>query len=263
MAPFLEETDRAVRQEAWELAARRRLQDREALDDLFDQMMALRIEIAQEAGFRQLRRVSPSATASGSTTASRTRSGSTQAVERVVVPAGAGDPASSTAQTLGVESLRPWDLSVDPLGRPPLQPFDDVEQLAAGTETDLPRGRPRARRPVRVPARPAAARPGQPQGEGPRRLPDDVRGRAAAVHLHERRRARFATSAPCSTRAGHAFHTLAGRGEPLAAYRESPLEFCEVASMTHGAPRRADGSTRSTTRPTPTAPTASCSRGSS
>ena len=30
---------------------------------------------------------------------------------------------------------------------------------------------------------------------------------------------------------GHAFHTLASRGEPLAAYRESPLEFCEVASM--------------------------------
>ncbi len=30
---------------------------------------------------------------------------------------------------------------------------------------------------------------------------------------------------------GHAFHTLAARGEPLSAYRESPLEFCEVASM--------------------------------
>src|SRR4051794_4281399 len=51
MAPFLEETDRSVRQEAWELAARRRLQDKEALDDLFDQMMPLRIEIARAAGF--------------------------------------------------------------------------------------------------------------------------------------------------------------------------------------------------------------------
>ena len=30
---------------------------------------------------------------------------------------------------------------------------------------------------------------------------------------------------------GHAFHALASRGEPLAAYRESPIEFCEVASM--------------------------------
>src|SRR4029078_10807492 len=30
---------------------------------------------------------------------------------------------------------------------------------------------------------------------------------------------------------GHAFHALASRGEPLAPYRESPIEFCEVASM--------------------------------
>ncbi len=37
---------------------------------------------------------------------------------------------------------------------------------------------------------------------------------------------------------GHAFHALASRGEPLAAYRESPIEFCEVASMSHGAARR-------------------------
>jgi len=51
MAPFLEETDRSVRQEAWELAANRRLEDRETLDDLFDRMKQLRIEVAREAGF--------------------------------------------------------------------------------------------------------------------------------------------------------------------------------------------------------------------
>ena len=62
---------------------------------------------------------------------------------------------------------------------------------------------------------------------------------------------------------GHAFHALASRGEPLAAYRESPIEFCEVASMSHGAARRREPRARSTTRPTPTARIASCSRGSS
>ncbi len=31
---------------------------------------------------------------------------------------------------------------------------------------------------------------------------------------------------------GHAFHALASRAERLGAYRESPIEFCEVASMT-------------------------------
>ena len=78
MAPFLEETDRAVRQEAWELAASRRSQDSETLDEMFDQMMALRIEIATEAGFDEFRRVRLPSLASGSTTASRRRSGFTR-----------------------------------------------------------------------------------------------------------------------------------------------------------------------------------------
>ena len=57
MAPFLEETDRAVRQEAWELSAARRLQDRETLDDLFDQMIAAPDRDRARGGVRQLRRV--------------------------------------------------------------------------------------------------------------------------------------------------------------------------------------------------------------
>ena len=57
MAPFLEETDRSLRQEAWELVANRRLADREALDDLFDRMVRLRVEVAREAGFDELRRL--------------------------------------------------------------------------------------------------------------------------------------------------------------------------------------------------------------
>ncbi len=60
---------------------------------------------------------------------------------------------------------------------------------------------------------------------------------------------------------GHAFHTLASRGEALPAYRDSPLEFCEVASMTMELLARA-ASTPFITRPTPSAPTASCSKAS-
>ena len=74
MAPFLEETDRAVRQEAWELAANRRLEDREALDGLFDQMKQLRIEIAARSRVSPTSSSTRSAIASGSTTASPTRS---------------------------------------------------------------------------------------------------------------------------------------------------------------------------------------------
>ena len=228
MAPFLEETDRAVRQEAWELAARRRLQDRETLDDLFDQMKQLRIEVAREAGFANFVEY-----------AFRNRERFDygiddsirfhQAVERVVVPLMRRIHQEHRA-AMGVEALRPWDLSVDPLGRPPLHPFQDVEQLAAGTETvfrgiDSELGDQftflRSQRLLDLANRKGKAPGGYQTTLEDDRLPfifmnavgldSDVR-----TLLHE---------------GGHAFHTLACRGEPLPAYRESPLEFCEVASM--------------------------------
>src|SRR5262249_55733163 len=133
MAPFLEETDRSIRQTAWELAANRRLQDRDALDDLFDQMLVLRIEVAKAAGFssfvdfafRQRERFDY-----GIEDALRFHS----AFEKVVVPLSRTIQEQHRAE-LEVSTLRPWDTAVDPLGRPPLKPFDDVSRLAEGTES--------------------------------------------------------------------------------------------------------------------------------
>jgi oligoendopeptidase F len=133
-------------------------------------------------------------------------------------------------EMMGVESLRPWDLAVDPLGRPPLHPFDDVEKLAAGSESIFREVDPelgaqfaflRGRQLLDLANRKGKAPGGYQTTLEDERLPfifmnavgldSDVR-----TLLHE---------------GGHAFHTLAARGEPLSAYRESPLEFCEVASM--------------------------------
>ncbi|HEX8202927.1 MAG TPA: M3 family metallopeptidase [Isosphaeraceae bacterium] len=132
MAPFLEETDRALRQEAWELVSARRLADRDRLDDLFDRMLTLRGEIARAAGFddyvayafRSRERFDYAA-------ADTVRF--QEAIERVVVPL-ARDLQEERRRALGVEALRPWDLAVDPLGRPPLRPFAAADELAAGAE---------------------------------------------------------------------------------------------------------------------------------
>ena len=228
MAPFLEETDRAVRKEAWELSAARRLQDREALDDLFDRMLVLRGEVAREAGFdnyveyafRNRERFDY-----GIEDAVKFQ----DSVERVVVPL-MREIQDHHREMMGVESLRPWDLSVDPLGRQPLHPFDDVEKLAEGTEAVFREIDPelgaqfaflRAQELLDLANRKGKAPGGYQTTLEEKRLPfifmnavgldGDVR-----TLLHE---------------GGHAFHTLAARAEPLPAYREAPLEFCEVASM--------------------------------
>jgi oligoendopeptidase F len=228
MAPFYEETDRAVRQEAWELVARRRLADRDTLDDLFDRMVALRQDVAREAGFDDF-------TAYAYRLRERFDYGVKEvasfrdAIESVVVPL-ARRLQEERRRTLGVEMLRPWDLSVDPLGRPPLRPFQDVEQLAAKSETIFSAVDPalggqfqylRGHGLLDLANRKGKAPGGYQTTLEDDRLPfifmnavgldGDVR-----TLLHE---------------GGHAFHALASRGEPLAAYRESPIEFCEVASM--------------------------------
>ena len=228
LAPFLEQTDRAVRQEAWELAANRRLVDRDLLDDLFDKMKALRVEVAREAGFddyvayafRNRERFDY-------TPADSIRFH--EAVEKAVVPL-ARAIQKEQRKNLGVPSLRPWDLSVDSLGRPPLKPFDDVARLAEGAEAIFREVDPelgaqfgylREHGLLDLANRKGKAPGGYQTTYEADRLPfifmnavgvdSDVR-----TLLHE---------------GGHAFHTLASRAEPLAAYRESPLEFCEVASM--------------------------------
>src|SRR5207244_4452749 len=50
MARFLEEVDRPLRQEAWELVARRRLQEADQFEQIFDQLVKLRQQIANNVG---------------------------------------------------------------------------------------------------------------------------------------------------------------------------------------------------------------------
>src|SRR2546428_7312833 len=54
-AKFLEEPDRSLRQQVWELVTSRRLRDKESLEDLYDKMVALRTQIARHAGFENYR----------------------------------------------------------------------------------------------------------------------------------------------------------------------------------------------------------------
>src|SRR5215467_6939637 len=50
MGRYLEEPDRALRKEAWELVANRRLQEVDAFEEIFDKQLRLRHQIAKNAG---------------------------------------------------------------------------------------------------------------------------------------------------------------------------------------------------------------------
>ncbi len=228
MARYLEEPDRPLRQETWELVVKRRLQETDKFEDIFDGQLKLREQIARNAGFKNYVDYA---------FRSRRRFDYTpadclrfhEAIEQQLMPVLRELQAERRAQ-LGLKSLRPWDLAVDPTSRPPLRPFEKVEDMVARTQKIFNQlDRPLAgdfQQMQDLHLLDLANRKGKAPGGyqstlAEARLPFIFMNavgvqRDVETLLHE---------------AGHAFHALAARGEDLYAYRDAPIEFCEVASM--------------------------------
>ncbi|MCC5827824.1 MAG: M3 family oligoendopeptidase [Phycisphaeraceae bacterium] len=230
LARFLEETDRATRQEAWELSEQRQSRDVETENRIFEQLLEKRQQVSVNAGLANFRDYSWKAKARFDYTPEDCLAfGDT--IEKLFMPL-VRKLDEDRAGSLGLEKLRPWDLSVDPRGRPPLRPFDpkDIPGFINRTGDILSRVDPMLAQEFRtlddngnldLDSR-KAKRPGgfqstlyavrQPfifmNAAGSQRDVDTL--------LHE---------------AGHAFHMLWAKDEPVMFLRHAPLEFCEVASM--------------------------------
>jgi len=228
---FLEDTDRGVRQETWQLAAARRLKDRAAIDDIFTQMTRLRERMAVNADLPDYRAYAFKAMARFDYTPDDCIAFA-NAIESVCVPAMERlDHARRDA--LGLKALRPWDGAVDVKSRPPLSPFarDNAAEMVAKCTTIFDKISPAL-------------------GEAFRRLEfgrnldlesrKGKRGGGFQASLLESKEPFIFMNAAGLQRdvetllheGGHAFHFLwASQNEPLVFIQHAPVEFCEVASM--------------------------------
>ncbi len=229
MGKYLEEPDRALRQEAWELVTRRRLQERDRFDEQFDQLRSLRGRIAQNAGFDNYRDYAFRRLGRFDYTPADCAKFH-DAVESEIMPV-VRELQGERRRQLGLERLRPWDMAVDLFNRPPLRPFERVDEMVARSQRifdqldgELAGGfrRMNELRLLDLDNRKGKAPGGYQSTLAEARLPFifmNAVGQQRDVEtiLHE---------------AGHAFHALAARDEDLLPYRNSPpIEFCEVASM--------------------------------
>ena len=228
MGRFLEEPDRPLREEAWTLVANRRLQEVEKFEELFDQLVKIREQIAANAGFSNYRDYAFKARARFDYTTEDCFKFH-EAIEKQFMPVIRALQAERK-RDLGLESLRPWDLSVDPLNRPPLRPFEQVESMVQKTQSIFDKldaslaGDFRKMNDLHL--LDLANRKGKAPGGYQSTLPEarlpfifmNAVGlqRDVETLLHE---------------AGHAFHALATQREDFYPYRSAPIEFCEVASM--------------------------------
>lgn len=228
MGRYLEETDRELRKEAWELVANRRLQESDKFEEIFDKQIKLRQQIAKNAGFDNYRDYAFRRLGRFDYTAEDC-SKFHQAVETEIMPV-VRELQAERRKNLRTGKLQPWDLAVDPLNRPPLKPFEQVDEMVSRTQKvfnhldgDLAGGFQRMQnlRLLDLANRKGKAPGGYQSTLAEARVPFIFMNavglqRDVETILHE---------------AGHAFHALATRDEDLYAYRGAPIEFCEVASM--------------------------------
>jgi oligoendopeptidase F len=228
MRPILMSPDRNVREAAWRAASARQLADREPLNALWARFLTLRRKLAANADlpsyidyrWREMGRFDYTPDDCHAFH---------DAIEAVVVPA-AERLYEKRRKRLGIDSVRPWDVYVDPLGRAPLRPFTDGAALASTTAEMFRRVDPQLgayfdvmrnenlldldNRKGKAPGGyctsfPAAKHPFIFMNSVG--LHDDVQ-----TMLHE---------------GGHAFHDFESFQLPDYLRGDIPIEFCEVASM--------------------------------
>ena len=237
MARFLQKTDRSVRESAWRAVAERRLAERETIDGIFDRMLELRHEVAQNAGFDNFRDFQHRNLGRFDYTpddCARFHEG----VEKHAVPFLRRLDARRKAN-LGVDPLRPWDLACDEKGREPLEPFESGTELVDKTRDVFRALDPELAGLFETLGTNASA---EQIDRGACLDLDSRKGKASGGYQYMRDRSRkpfiFMNAAGLHRdvetmihEAGHAFHSLLCRDEPLLAYRHSMIEFAEVASM--------------------------------
>ncbi len=128
---LLQSTDRALREQVWTKLAERRLQDKDAINDIFDELVRLRHQVAVQAGFANFRDYMFAAMGRFDYTPTDCFRFH-DAVQETVVPL-VQEMAEERKKVLQVDVLRPWDKKVDPQKRPALVAFESATDLIEKT----------------------------------------------------------------------------------------------------------------------------------
>ncbi|MDP5139497.1 MAG: M3 family metallopeptidase, partial [Spirosomaceae bacterium] len=123
----LKSTDREEREMAWKTISERRFEDKDRLDELFNELRNLRHEVAQNADFDNFRDYMFAAMERFDYTPQDCFDFH-ESVKKAVVPV-LNEAAAERKEKLKLQSLRPWDSQVDAEGKAALKPFNGGEDL--------------------------------------------------------------------------------------------------------------------------------------
>lgn len=227
-ARFLESPDRTLREEVYRKINERRLLDKQALNNLYDQLIEKRNQEAVNAGFanyrdyrfKELGRFDYS-----KEDCYRFH----EAVKQHVLPL-VNIIYQKKKQKLAVDTLRPWDIEAEPAGIKPLQPFNTAEELVEKSVECFTKLRPffgdclkkmKELKHFDLESRKGKAPGGYNCPLAETGAPFIFMNAAGQMHdvttmLHE---------------GGHAVHSFLAHPLELNGFKEYPMEIAEVASM--------------------------------
>lgn len=139
-AQYLKSTNRAKREEVFAKVNERRIKDRDKLDKLFDELIALRQKIACNAGFDNYRDYKFAAMGRFDYTPSDCYDFHASIAQEITPIVHQID--QDRKDKMGLESYKPWDTLVDDSGKEPLKPFKEGEELIDKTIKCFHRLRP-------------------------------------------------------------------------------------------------------------------------
>ena len=227
-AKFLEGPDRSLREEVFRKTAERRLNDRGRLDQLFDDLLVKRAQIALNAGFDNYRDYKFQELGRfdyGVGDCLEFQEG----VRQYLVPL-SRDILEHQKKRIGVGVLRPWDTEAEPEGTRPLEPFQTGSELVDKTVRCFRALKPFFGDCIEVMHQMGRLDLDSRKGKAPGgyNCPLAETG-VPFIFMNAAGQMRDVTT--MVHEGGHAIQAFLTHGLELQAFKEYPMEIAEVASM--------------------------------
>ncbi len=225
---FLESEDRNIREAVYKKISERRLADKDPLNELFSKLVALRHQVALNAGFSNYRDYKFAEMGRFDYTPASCFQFH-EAVKKEVLPL-VDQIYREQQQRLGLDSMRPWDTEAEPAGVEPLRPFTDGRDLLDKSIKCLDALNPFfgdcLRKMDALNHLDLDSRKGKAPGGYNMPLAE-----SGAPFIFMNAASQMSDLTTMVHEGGHAIHSFLAHGLELTGFKEYPTEMAEVASM--------------------------------
>jgi len=227
-AKFLENPQRAVREDAYRKIQERRLQDKDTMDTLYSKLIERRHQVALNAGFANYRDYKFEDLGRFDYTKEDCFRFH-DAVREHVLPL-VSKILERKKKKLGLDSLRPWDTEAEPAGTEPLRPFKDGGELIGKTIQCFDQLNPFFGDCLRTMNSMGRFDLESRKGKAPGGYNCPL-AETGAPFIFMNAAGQMGDLTTMVHEGGHAIHSFLAHPLKLSSFKEYPMEIAEVASM--------------------------------